>query len=69
MAGHGPDAESYERAVGATLAPQKLENTLAFMFESRCVIRPTRFALESPALQENYRACWDGLAKRFRSTP
>ena len=69
MAGHGPDAESYERAVSAALTPQKLENTLAFMFESRYVIRPTRFALESPALQKNYRACWDGLGKRFRSTP
>jgi homogentisate 1,2-dioxygenase len=69
MAGHGPDAESYERAVDTTLAPQKLDNTLAFMFESRYVIQPTRFALESPALQKNYRACWDGLAKRLRSTP
>jgi len=65
MSGHGPDAETFERAANATLQPQKLENTLAFMFESRYVIRPTRFALESPSLQKDYRACWDGLAKRF----
>src|SRR5215831_9285853 len=69
MSGHGPDAEAYERAVNATLAPQKLDNTLAFMFESRYVIRPTRFALQSPLLQQDYRACWDALAKRFTGKP
>jgi homogentisate 1,2-dioxygenase len=35
------------------------------MFESRYVIRPTRFALQSPLLQHDYRECWDGLAKHF----
>jgi homogentisate 1,2-dioxygenase len=69
MSGHGPDAESFDRAVNATLAPQKLEDTLAFMFESRYVIRPTRFALQSPLLQQNYRECWQGLAKRFTGKP
>ena len=69
MSGHGPDAESFERAVNATLAPQKLENTLAFMFESRYVIRPTRFALQSPLLQQDYRECWQRLAKRFTGKP
>jgi homogentisate 1,2-dioxygenase len=65
MAGHGPDAATFERAVAAELRPQKLDNTLAFMFESRYVIRPTRFALQSPLLQHDYRECWDGLAKHF----
>jgi homogentisate 1,2-dioxygenase len=69
MSGHGPDAESYERAVNAALVPQKLENTLAFMFESRYVIRPTRFALQSPLLQHDYRECWQGLAKHFNGKP
>jgi homogentisate 1,2-dioxygenase len=69
MSGHGPDAESYERAVNAALVPQKLENTLAFMFESRYVIRPTRFALQSPLLQHDYRKCWQGLAKHFNGKP
>ena len=69
MSGHGPDAGTFERAVTAPLAPQKLENTLAFMFESRYVIRPTRFALHSPSLQKDYRDCWAGLAKRFTGTP
>jgi homogentisate 1,2-dioxygenase len=65
MAGHGPDAQTFERASSAKLEPQKLEDTLAFMFESRYVIRATRDALESPCLQPHYRDCWSGLAKHF----
>ncbi|MFZ3237357.1 MAG: homogentisate 1,2-dioxygenase [Stellaceae bacterium] len=66
MAGHGPDAASYERASTAELTPQKIENTLAIMFEARFPIRPTRFALETAALQRDYDACWQGLPKMFR---
>ena len=51
MSAHGPDRATFERAVAAELKPQKIEDTLAFMFETRLVIRPTRFALETPALQ------------------
>src|SRR5208283_407080 len=46
MAGHGPDAATFEQATSAKLAPHKIEATLAFMLESRHLIRPTRFALE-----------------------
>ncbi len=63
MNGHGPDRASYEKAIDAPLAPHKIENTMAFMFESRVVIRPTRWALESPALQLDYDDCWAGFAK------
>jgi homogentisate 1,2-dioxygenase len=63
MNGHGPDRQSYEAAIAATLAPHKIDNTLAFMFESRWVIRPTRFALETPLMQSDYDACWQGFAK------
>jgi homogentisate 1,2-dioxygenase len=66
MSGHGPDADTFERASKAELAPQRLDNTLAFMFESRMVIRPTPFALETPALQRDYHRCWQGLQKHFR---
>jgi len=69
MSGHGPDAATFERAAAAQLQPQKLENTLAFMFESRYVIRPTRFALQSPLLQQDYRECWQGLARHFDGKP
>jgi homogentisate 1,2-dioxygenase len=36
------------------------------MFEARFPIRPTRFALETPALQRDYDACWQGLPKMFK---
>jgi homogentisate 1,2-dioxygenase len=63
MSGHGPDRETYERAVAVELAPHKITNTLAFMFETRWVISPTRFAMETPALQRDYDACWSDFPK------
>ena len=63
MNGHGPDRASYEKAVSAKLEPMKIENTMAFMFESRCVLRPTKWAMESKALQDDYDKCWNGFAK------
>jgi homogentisate 1,2-dioxygenase len=66
MSGHGPDAETYERASTVELKPQYLDNTLAFMFETQLVLRPTRFALESRILQHEYYECWQGLKRHFR---
>ena len=65
-AAHGPDRATFERAAAAELKPQKIEDTLAFMFETRLAIRPTRFALETPALQRDYDACWAGFEKQFK---
>jgi len=67
MAGHGPDVESFEKAANADLKPEFQGNTLAFMFESRYAFRPTRFALDTPALQADYAECWQGLRKHFRA--
>jgi homogentisate 1,2-dioxygenase len=58
---HGPDAEAFERASHATLAPQKLGATLAFMFESRYRFVATEYALTSPVLDTAYADCWAGL--------
>ena len=63
MNGHGPDAETHRRASEAELGPVKLADTLAFMFESRWVIRPTREAMELPGLQADYDECWSGFEK------
>ena len=66
MSGHGPDAATFERASNAdTSKPDYVEDTMAFMFETRCVIRPTRLALESAQLQAQYFQCWQGLRKHF----
>jgi homogentisate 1,2-dioxygenase len=63
LSAHGPDKATYEAAIAADLFPHKIENTMAFMFESRWVIRPTRFAAETQLLQADYDSCWGGFAK------
>ena len=63
---HGPDADTYARASTADLKPQKLEGTLAFMFESRWTILPTRQAMEASFRQGDYDAVWSGLTRNFR---
>jgi homogentisate 1,2-dioxygenase len=66
MSGHGPDAETFEKASTADLSkPDVIRDTMAFMFETRCVLRPTRQALESAQLQHDYYRCWQGLQKHF----
>jgi len=67
MVPHGPDAQSFARATSATLEPQFLGNTMAFMFETRLVSRPTKWALELPELQSDYWECWQGLEKKFET--
>jgi homogentisate 1,2-dioxygenase len=66
MSGHGPDAASWDQASKAELTPHKIEGTMAFMFESRWVFRPTAWALESPAMQEDYDDVWAKFPKRFQ---
>ncbi|HEV2326243.1 MAG TPA: homogentisate 1,2-dioxygenase [Terracidiphilus sp.] len=65
MAGHGPDAETFERASQGRQEPQYLGNTLAFMFETQFAVRPTEFAMNTRILQHEYFECWQGLKKRF----
>jgi homogentisate 1,2-dioxygenase len=67
MTPHGPDPATFERASNAELEPHRLADSLAFMFETRLVIRPTEFALRSEALQTDYDACWSGFQSLFRS--
>jgi homogentisate 1,2-dioxygenase len=63
MNAHGPDKASAQAAMSAELKPHKIEDTMAFMFESRLPIRPTPYAMEAPTLQEDYDASWDGFEK------
>jgi len=65
MSAHGPDLEAFEKASNADLSPQKLSGTLAFMFESRYIIRPTKFAMETAQLQHEYSEVWQKLKKNF----
>jgi hypothetical protein len=67
MAPHGPDEEAFEKASHGNLKPQKLDNTLAFMFESRYRFIPTEFAMQSPALDPDYADCWAGPKEQYKS--
>jgi homogentisate 1,2-dioxygenase len=66
MIGHGPDQATFDKASKAELAPHKIDNTLAFMFESRWVFSLTKFALECAERQRDYADCWKGLSKNFK---
>ncbi len=68
MVPHGPDADAFTKASTAALTPQKLDNTLAFMFESRYRLVPTAFAMRTAPLDPDYPQCWDGLQSHFSET-
>ncbi|WP_213956560.1 homogentisate 1,2-dioxygenase [Variovorax sp. dw_954] len=68
MVPHGPDEEAFTKASNADLKPQKLDNTLAFMFESRYRFLPTQWALSSNSLDQEYADCWAGLKDQFKKS-
>jgi homogentisate 1,2-dioxygenase len=61
MVPHGPDTDAFAKASNTDLKPLKLDNTLAFMFESRYRFVPTMFAMNAGLLDTNYTNCWSGL--------
>jgi homogentisate 1,2-dioxygenase len=66
---HGPDIPTFDRGRTATLEPQKIENSLVFMIESRFPLRVTAAGLAAPERQADYTECWKGFQKSFdRST-
>ena len=69
MLPHGPDRQAFEGASGAELRPEKLADTMAFMFETRFPQHLTEWAAREAPLQDDYADCWDGLVKHFDGTP
>jgi len=69
MLPHGPDREAFEKASNEELAPQKLENTMSFMFETRFPQHLTTFAAKEVPLQDDYIDCWRDIEKKFDGTP
>jgi len=63
MSAHGPDAATFDRASAEDLKPVRYKDTLAFMWESRYVFRPTKFAMEAKERQKDYDRVWDGFRK------
>ncbi|MFF4157714.1 homogentisate 1,2-dioxygenase [Streptomyces sp. NPDC001678] len=66
MSAHGPDRETFERASAAELGPQKIDDGLAFMFETRWPMTLTAQAAEADHLQTGYDRVWQGLERHFR---
>jgi len=69
MSPHGPDANAFARASTRELVPEKLSNTLAFMFESRLPQHLTAYAADLPTLEKDYADCWSDLPKLFDGSP
>ena len=65
MLPHGPDMEAFEKATKTELRPQKMENTMSFMFETRFPQHLTYFAATDQSLQKDYIDCWKSLKKNF----
>ena len=63
---HGPNEEAFEKAANAKLEPVKLSGTMAFMFETRYVQRPTEFASNPDLIDTKYTDDWNGLERRFK---
>ncbi|MEX0346966.1 MAG: homogentisate 1,2-dioxygenase [Rhizobiaceae bacterium] len=68
MLPHGPDLMGFDKGSNSELEPVKLDNTLAFMFETRYPQQLTEFAANLDTLQDNYIDCWDGLDRKFDGT-
>jgi len=65
MSAHGPDTETTDKATHEQLQPHKIDQTMAFMFETSQALRPSDFALGCPELQQDYDACWAELPRTF----
>ena len=69
MLPHGPDRDAFEGASNAELRPEKLDNTMSFMFETRFPQHLTAFAAREAPMQQEYMEVWQRLEKKFDGTP
>lgn len=69
MAGHGPDAATYDKFSRKETAPtgpiQMSKNDLAFMFESTYIFKLTKWANNPENQQTQYYKCWMDLKNEF----
>ncbi len=63
MNGHGPDQATHDKASTVDLKPHKITGTMAFMFETRHVVRTTAWASATPTMQLDYDDVWSGFSK------
>lgn len=77
MTPHGPDYETFKKASSVALGPQKIEDTLAFMFETSLMMRVSKWGLygdtggakkcekDDWVLQKDYYKVWEGFKGDF----
>ncbi|WP_372406617.1 homogentisate 1,2-dioxygenase [Streptomyces luteireticuli] len=66
MSAHGPDRATFDKASAAELKPQKIDDGLAFMFETRWPVTLTERAAGAGHLQTGYDDVWQGLERHYR---
>jgi homogentisate 1,2-dioxygenase len=69
MTPHGPDKDTYQKAVNDTLKPLRYNNTLAFMFETCEPWNVASNALTCKTRQLHYSECWKDLPGNFSLIP
>lgn len=62
---HGPDHDAWLKATQSDLQPEKLSDTMAFMFETRYPLIPTAYAGSIDAIQDDYPSVWHSLERHF----
>ncbi|WP_425507805.1 homogentisate 1,2-dioxygenase [Streptomyces olivoverticillatus] len=67
MSAHGPDRETFDKASAAELTPRKVDDGLAFMFETRWPVTLTAQAAGADHLQQGYDGVWQGLERHWVS--
>jgi len=66
MTSHGPDAEAFQAATKKDCSmPEMFDAGIAFMFETKCLLKLTKFAMNSKERDEDYAMCWEGLDTIF----
>ncbi|MCM0606150.1 MAG: homogentisate 1,2-dioxygenase [Xanthomonadaceae bacterium] len=66
MSAHGPDEQVFTKASEADLKPMKIENTLAFMWESCYPFVTSDYAVNGGLRQIDYLSCWKSLKGQFK---
>ena len=68
MSAHGPDRESFLQGISGDENPKKIENTMAFMFETCHIFHPTEYALKSSHREKDYFKCWGDFKPLYKSS-
>jgi homogentisate 1,2-dioxygenase len=69
MLPHGPDRTAFEGASNADLKPEKLDDTMQFMSETRFPQHLSEFAAKGAPVQDDCFDCWASLDEKFDGTP